>query len=311
MNFRRHTINDINNNRFYQMPKFLFDGEMKTALSAEAKVLYALLRDRHELSLSNNWVDNNGFVYLIFTRAEMCDLIGCGKNKIIKLCDELKSIGLFEEIRQGVNKPNLIYLNYIDIANINANNDNIAQNSEVSKSNFRKFENQTTGGLKNKLQEVSKSNLNDTDNNNTDNNDTYVNHSFFPKGKTEKNETNDLQERETYLDIIKQNIAYAYLDLSKKYYITFIDNCIDIMLDAICSSAKTIRIAKEEMPTEVVKSRFLKLDSSHLEFVYDCINNNTTQVKNTKSYMLTALYNAPVTMDTYFTQLVNYHLSKP
>lgn len=115
MEFKRFNISEVNAERYYQLPKFLFEGELKKSISAEAKVLYALLRDRFNLSCKNGWANEKGEVYLIFTREEMCDMIGCGMQKIRRLISELKAAGLFEEEQVGQNMPNLIFLTYVDL----------------------------------------------------------------------------------------------------------------------------------------------------------------------------------------------------
>jgi hypothetical protein len=96
------------------MPKFLFDGEMKSELSNDAKVLYSLLRNRHELSLANGWVNKNNEVYIIFSRVDMCEMLGKSSKTVGKFMKELAEFKLIEEERQGLNKPNLIFLSYID-----------------------------------------------------------------------------------------------------------------------------------------------------------------------------------------------------
>lgn len=109
MERKRYTVSDVNLARFYQLPKFLFDGELKS-LSNDARVLYALLRDRHDLSLKNEWVNEEGEVYLIFPREEMQEMLGLSENTVIKEVKRLKEHGLIEEERQGLGRPNRIYL---------------------------------------------------------------------------------------------------------------------------------------------------------------------------------------------------------
>ena len=116
MKMKRYTKEFIVNNRFYQMPKFLFEGEFKK-LSNDARVLYSLLRDRHDLSLVNNWVNEKGEVYLICTRESMAEMLGCSIPTARKALKQLIKHGLIEEERQGLNKPNLIYLTAISIEN--------------------------------------------------------------------------------------------------------------------------------------------------------------------------------------------------
>lgn len=113
MPFKRYSLTDITANRFYQMPKFLFQGDLKRGLSNDAKILYSLLRDRHELSIKNNWINEKKEVYLIFTRDEMADLLGCSQPTLRKAITALKTANLMDEESQGLNRPNLIFLNYI------------------------------------------------------------------------------------------------------------------------------------------------------------------------------------------------------
>ena len=87
-----------------------------------------------------------------------------------------------------------------------------------------------------------------------------------------------------------------------------LDELVELMVDTVCSNRKMIRIAGDDYPAEVVKSRLLKIDSSHIEYVLERMRENTTYVRNIKKYLLAALYNAPVTMDSYYTSLVSHDL---
>lgn len=87
-----------------------------------------------------------------------------------------------------------------------------------------------------------------------------------------------------------------------------LDEIVDLMLETVCTARKTIRIAGDDYPAELVKSKFLKLNSSHIEFVLDCMRENTTKVRNIKQYLKAVLFNAPSTIDSYYTALVNHDL---
>ncbi len=87
-----------------------------------------------------------------------------------------------------------------------------------------------------------------------------------------------------------------------------VDELVEIMLDVICSTNKTVRVNSEELAHELVKSRFLKLDSSHIDYVLTSLKKNTTEVHNIRAYLITALYNAPTTIDSYYTARVNHDL---
>lgn len=135
-----------------------------------------------------------------------------------------------------------------------------------------------------------------------------IKHSFhsFPESKQEEAERKR-RERMSYRELVLENIEYDILSRSPRDR-EEIDEIVEIMLDAICSSKPFIRIAGEDMPQEVVKSRLLKLDSDHINFVLECMHNNTTKVRDIKRYLLTTLYNAPATISNYYTALVNHDM---
>ena len=109
-----------------------------------------------------------------------------------------------------------------------------------------------------------------------------------------------------YREIIKSNVEYDIL--TERYGAERMDEAVELMLEVILSKRPYIRIAGDDFPREVVRSRFLKINSSHLEYVFDCIDKNTTKVGNIKAYLLAALYNAPATMDSYYRAEVNHDL---
>ena len=117
-----------------------------------------------------------------------------------------------------------------------------------------------------------------------------------------------MRERESYREIIWENIDYDILTQDEKLDRARLDELVELMVNTVCSNREMIRIAGDDYPVEVVKSRFMKLDSSHVQYVMDCMKDNTTYVRNIKKYLLAALYNTPVTMDSYYTFLVNHDL---
>ncbi len=110
-----------------------------------------------------------------------------------------------------------------------------------------------------------------------------------------------MRERESYREIIWENIDYDILTQDEKLDRDRLDELVELMVDTVCSNREMIRIAGDDYPAEVVKSRFLKIDSSHIEYVLERMWENITYVRNIKKYLLAALYNAPVTMDSYYT----------
>ena len=117
-----------------------------------------------------------------------------------------------------------------------------------------------------------------------------------------------MRERESYRELILENIEYDYLCWDDQLDRDMLNELVELMVDTICSHRETIRIAGDDYPAEVVKSRFMKLNSSHIEYVLDRMRENTTYVRNIKKYLLAALYNAPATIDSYYASLVNHDL---
>lgn len=120
--------------------------------------------------------------------------------------------------------------------------------------------------------------------------------------------TDTRSAREIYQEIILENIGYEYLHQNNHIDRERLDELVELIVDTVCSARKTIRIAGDDYPAEVVKSRFMKLDSSHIEYVLSSMQENTTYVRNIKKYLLAALYNAPATISSYYTSLVNHDM---
>ena len=129
-----------------------------------------------------------------------------------------------------------------------------------------------------------------------------------PPATEGRNGTDGMEAREIYREIVYGNIEYDILREDNTVNRDQLDEIAELIVDTVCSARKTIRIAGDDYPAEVVKSRFLKLDSSHVQYVIDCMKNNTTYVRNIKKYLLAALYNAPSTINSYYSSLVQHDL---
>ena len=122
-------------------------------------------------------------------------------------------------------------------------------------------------------------------------------------------ETTTNSAAEVYREIIKDNIEYDFLMQNNPLEKDRLNEIVDLMLETVCTARKTIRIAGDDYPAELVKSKFLKLNSSHIEFVLDCIQKNTTKIRNIKQYLRAVLFNAPSTIDSYYTALVAHDMA--
>ncbi|UUY70569.1 replication initiator protein A (plasmid) [Staphylococcus warneri] len=164
--FKKISASKFETSRFYQLPKFLFEDDYFSKMTTDAKVMYALLKDRFELSKINNWIDEENNIYLLYTNKQLCSILQYGEPKIIKLKKELEKFNLIINERQGLNRPNKIYL---------------LEPSYDKELTNRKFQNKQivcSGTYKNIVQELTICKSNDTDISDTNyketkNNDTY------------------------------------------------------------------------------------------------------------------------------------------
>ncbi len=124
----------------------------------------------------------------------------------------------------------------------------------------------------------------------------------------QKNEMDERDRMEAYSDIVKKNIEYEYLLRENPYKKDVIDEILNLIVETILIQRKNLRIAGTNYPYELVKGKFLKLNSSHIQYVLSCMDKNTTKVRNIKNYLLTSLYNAPNTIGNYFQAEVNHDI---
>lgn len=278
---------------FYRIPKILFPQDKFWNVSTDAKLLYGILLDRMNLSARNGWLDEAGRVYIIFTIEEIKESLGCAEKKAVKLLDELeKKAELIERKRQGLGKPNLIYVkNFI---------------SESVERQFLNCQNDNSATFQNTIQDLSKAQGNNTDIKNTDLSDT---NSIFPSGNCGKENGNE--EYQQYYQYFYEQLGIEYLQQDYPYDVDRLENILELVVETVCSKRQIIRIGGDDRPIEVVKSRFMKLDSEHIRYVLDCFKENTTKIRNIRQYMLASLYNAPTTIGSYFDALVRHDMAQP
>ena len=123
-----------------------------------------------------------------------------------------------------------------------------------------------------------------------------------------KRKETEYRDTDVYREIIKENIGYDYLMSDLPYEHDRLEEILELLVETVCSTKKYIRVAGSDYPAEVVRSRLLKLDMEHIKFVFDCLKENTTRIRNIKQYLLTTLYNAPTTIGNYYSALVQHDL---
>ena len=268
---------------FYRIPKALFQEPRFQSLSTDAKTLYGILLDRMSLSVKNGWLDKQNWVFILFTIEDVKRVLCCADNKATKLLRELEKFGLIERKRRGQGKPSLVY-----VKNFSA---------ESSNSRFKNRENHESGGFKTTSQDPAKSRCNKTDENNTEMSETYHFHS---------EETDGMNKREQLEEYFSQSLEVDTLlrlcpdDEDTIYQI------VDLLVDTCATNRKMLRIAGDDKPAEVVRSRFMKLNADHIRFVLTCLAENSSPIRNMKQYLLASLYNAPTTMQLVYQNRTNH-----
>ena len=274
------------------------------ALGLGAAVVYSALISKYEYYYKHNMRDEEGFFYSTIADLQESTSMGkCQQSNAIKV---LTDAGLVEVCRRGM--PAKRYFRVRDevelldkflkhgkeiIAELNP----IAQLDDNRQTCCTETEQQVGGFSDNKLAQNVPYTINHNINKSKDNN---PNLSILGGDEMDR-----IDERSNYLELIRENIEYDYFSEGEQEKV---DELVEIMLDVVCSSQSTVRVHGEDLPHEVVKSRILKLNHEHIEYVLLSLKRNTSDVKNIRAFLITTLYNAPTTKDAFFTSLVNHDM---
>lgn len=300
--FDYHYGNEAEQYSFYRIPKILIVDDRFKSLSTDSKLLYGLMLDRMSLSVKNGWFDEENRVFIHFALNDIMEQLNCQHGKAVKLLAELddtKGIGLIRRVKQGQGRPAKIYV-------MKAATPDQPRLPNNGKQDFSKPELQTAENRKSRLPKTGsadfpKSERNNTEINNTDLNDTDP--SIHPaQGASDLMDVNGLRQT------VKENIDYDILLQDHRYDRDRLDEIVDLIVETLCSTKPTICVSGDDFPATLVKEKLLKLDSQHIEYVFECLDKNTTYVRNIKKYLLATLFNAPSTIDSYYSALVNHDL---
>ena len=316
---------------FYRVPRLLIKDERFKGLSSDAKLLYGLMLDRMALSMKNGWLDDENRAYVIYTIDNIREDLGCSKEKAIKVLAELdsnKGIGLVEKIRRGLGKPDIIYVKNFAVPEEKGTSDAVVS-AEAGNSDFQKSEMQTSRGRENRLQEVGKTDFKRSekptsrsqenrlfevgrpDLNYNNQNYTEVSH-INPVNQSGNGVTDGIDGTDdagAYMALIRENLEYDYhMKYDERNDREMFEEIYETVCDIVCVKRSVIRINGEEYPYELVKSRFLKLNNSHVGYVMERMRDTVTKITNIRAYLLTALYNAPSTMGHYYQQEVQHDM---
>ena len=293
---------------FYKIPKLLFTDVYFKKLSVEAKVLYGLMLDRMSLSMKNQWLDEEGRAYIYYSLEDIMDALGCSNKKAISIMKELDmdtGIGLIERKRQGQGKPTMIYLKQFVIQDVQkCKNDTSEKKTvipEVKNLHVLKCKNAMSRSEENTHLEVKKLHTNKNNINNTELSNTESNLIVS------KNDGIG-SDVDAYVKLIKENMEMDILKERYPYDQELLDGIFDLILETVLCENESIIIASNKYPAALVKSKFLKLNSSHIEYAMECMKTTTTKVHNIKKYLLATLFNAPSTISGYYQAEVNHDL---
>ena len=271
---------------FFRIPKALFQEQRFQDLSTDAKTLYGILLDRMSLSVKNEWFDKKGRVFIIFTIEDVKRTLRCADNKATRLLRELEEFGLIERKRRGQGKPCLVY-----VKNFSA---------ESSKESVKNRDNDDSCGSKIACQDPVKSRGIKKKENKTEMNNTNL----ILSDESEKMKNRELLEEYFSRSLEIDLLLRLYPDDEDTLY-----QIVNLLVDTCATNRKLLRIAGDDKPAEVVRSRFMKLNADHIRFALKCLAGNSNPIRNMKQYLLASLYNAPTTMQLSYQNQTNHDLA--
>lgn len=258
---------------FYRIPKVFYTDNRFRQLSRDARTLYGLLLDRVSLSAKNGWYDDKGRVYIIYTLQSAMSALSISDKTATKLFVELENIGLIERKRQGQGKPIIIYVkNFMD-----------SEFLRLQKSKAYESDSEDGTSLESEILRG----------NNTDINNTKYSETDFILSERE-------EERRDYREYFENQLQINWLKGQYPGDEALVEEIFELIVDTVCTTRSVIRISGDDKPAAVVKSTFMKLGYEHIMFVMDGMKENNTKIRSIKSYLLAALYNAPMTISNYY-----------
>ena len=309
---------------FIRIPRMLLTEKTFSSLTLQSKMLYSVLLDRMSLSMKNGWFDEENRVYIIYQISEIQSDLGFSKRKSMDYLAELETFGLVQKKKRGFGLPSIIYVKSFLIQKDYSRSIGtgtsvvekvISRSTDLRTSDTIKC---TSRGNETDTSEVTKSTPlvvpesaplnNKTNTNYINQSDTKSNHILSADGDKMGCDPSQADIIKAYEEIIKSNIEYDALLLANKYDEELVQGIFELILETVVSQSETILIASERYPAALVKSKFMKLNYMHIDYVLSCMRGNTTKVKNIKKYLLAALFNAPSTIDGYYRAEVNHDM---
>lgn len=265
--------------RFYQIPAILLEHEEYRKISDTAKLLYGILLSRLALSKKNGWIEEDtNRVYILYNRNDIASMMGKGTSTISSAMTQLVDVGLIKKKKQGLGKSDILYV--MNFASM--------QEKESFNDQYPDVDQEETEAYGEDIQSP-----------------------FFGENREEKpllkSSEADIQGvRDAYKEIVRKQIDYETLKQTSYYDVAIIDNIVDIMVNIYASKKEYIYISGENIFLNEVINRLKRITFTHIEYIMTCLKENTTQIRKPDSYLLTALYNAPATIDFYYAAKVQH-----
>ena len=286
---------------FLQVPRVLIEDERFADITTDAKFLYSFMLNRSFLSARSGWLDDAGRVYIYYTLEQIMADMHCANQKGTKLLKELEKTGLIERQKQGQGKATRIYVKDFSTG-LHGDRNRKSENHENHESRDVKITSPDSWkSCTNKIH-INKTDMRETD---------PINLSAESANPGEKVGRMDdpMRIRKQYEDYLREKLSIDVLIQNNPCDVGRINEIFNLMLDVLCSTAKTIRISGDDKPIDVVRAQFMKIDSGHMEYILDCFKHQITDIRNVKQYLLATIYNAPLTIDHYYTSKVNYDMT--
>lgn len=329
--FRYITAKDVYKFAYFRLPRAFFDDPDFIGLSLEAKVLYSFMLSRLDLSRKNGWIDDQGHTYIIFTIEEVKKQLHCAHEKAVKVIHELdseKGIGLIEKHRQGQGKPVIFYVKAFDEdgvlpessglpegdvqgyleSNVQTSENSKSRRPETGSQGIRKPEVKTSENRNSGLPKTGILDFRNSASSNTENSNTYRSNPSNQITVTGSQMGSDGDGYHRNLETVRENVSYEDLVLSNPGQQQMIDEICEIAAEVLTSRRNEMVISGSNYPFSLVQERMRALRNDHVRYILSSLSQTTTKIRNIKKYLMTAMFNAPVTIDNYYSAEVNHDL---
>lgn len=298
--------------RFYQIPALLLEEECYRKLRDTAKLLYGVLLSQLSLSRKNGWIEpETGRVYIHYNLRYLAECLGHSTNTITRAMQDLCEAGLLRRRRRGRGLPDILYV--MDFTTTARNTGEKTHKTEVDKADdVQEGINVRAGKQESANNNSSFVAMKDVEIDNTEISDrelSYKGKSQELNGEKRPDGDEEVSVTEIYQSILKEQINYSYLLKNNPLDAELIEEILSVMVDSFTTRRKYLRVNGGDRSVNEVQNRLKRIDASHIEYILRCMKESTKKIVNPPLFLLTALYNAPATINTYYNALAAHDMS--